>query len=192
MPAGFLPPATQPRSSTIQNEFACKRREEDSIHRTRSIKTLPSFSYCAHSVAKSALILLIVKKYFLQMLIWELRVNANIESQTKKGAGFLEKHLRCWWDSVTATPGALTFLHLVSSMTSAVSSLSGTHGPTVMMGAGQSATFSQLGSRTGDGSAFIFVTTCKGDWKGLEVLMNIAPHILNLFHRLYSTGGQWA
>ena len=114
------------------------------------------------------------------------------ESQTKEGVGFLEKHLRCWWDSVTATPGALTFLHLVSSMTSAVSSLSGTHGPTVMMGAGQSATFSQLGSRTGDGSAFIFVTTCKGDWKGLGVLMNIAPHVLNLFHRLYSTGGQWA
>lgn len=144
---------------------------------------------------KLPLILLISKTHFVQMFIWGLRVNTIIEKlNLRKALAFGKStsallggqcHCHGWCtDSFTfrscqlpekplAFPG-----HMVLQF---------------WWGWGRVLYFHN-GEQHAGGSAFLFVTTCKGDWKRLPVSTNISPHVLNVpvCHCLYSTGSQCA
>lgn len=138
------------------------------------------------------LTLLISKKHFVQMCIWKLRANTKIENlKLRKELAFRKSTStllvgQCHAGCTEIFPFGLIH-HPCSPQ-----HFQETHGPAVMMGMGQSAVFSKLGSRMASGWAIIFMTTCKGDWKRFQVSINISSHSLNLFHCLYSTGSQYA
>lgn len=123
------------------------------------------------------------------MFICGLRVNTNIENlNLRKGLAF--------WKSTSALLGGQCHAKYTNSFT--IQSCQLPDFPRQWScssdGGGSECYIFHNGEQDAGRSAFLFVTTCKDDWKRLLISMNVSPHVLNVpvFHCLYSTGSQWA